>query len=1461
MNALLDPAHQGSVNGQISLTINNGNLTFTPNYFCVNYVKLGYIFPIGSGANLPDIELGTYGGQLTFSIKNNYLFIAAGANVTGGSFEEPFSINNVSYTYDLCTNGDPNPDDTTDFCSVNYNKVWSGTEMNAFLDPAHQGSVNGQIGITITNGVLVFTPNYFCVNYIKLGNIFPIGSGVTLPDITLGTHEGLTFSIKNNYLFIAAGINVTGGSFEEPYIINNISYTYDLCANADPNPSENNVLNVNENYILHSIFTKPFTKLEIENHLPVLDDKIENVKYYNGLGKLSQTIDVRQGTQNNDIISQVQYDEYGRLKKEFLPYPTSNTGDGKYRPNSINEASTFYHNRFQAQENWADINSVNPYTEKFYEASSLDRVIESAYPGKDWARNNGHTVKFDFQTNLSQEVRKYDVVFPNSNTNIHNLDENSFYDIGQLYKTTTKNENWTLADGKNKTIEIFKDKNNKTILQREFNGGLAHNTYYVYDIYGNLSYVIPPTASDTIEAQINTNPTATLPNTLVQNICYVYRHDKRKRIVEKKIPGKGWEYIIYDKHDRPVLSQSPNLRTANKWNFIKYDVYDRAVFSGQFTYNSPSGNIDTALREELQSLINNNIGLNETRTTQTFQNGGIAINYTNANFPNASNSNFTVFTVNYYDDYNFKPYGQSVIIPTQTSYVNTIATNVKTLSTATLTRVLGQNHWIFDLGAFDNLGREVWHKSKNTFLQTEDLTESKHDFTGNVIESKMTHTNAVTSTNLVVINKYVYDKSNRLLKSTQKSGNNPEELIVFNKYDELGTLIQKKVGGPAPSLTDTYNSVTTMLQTIDYSFNIRGWLTTINNPADNINNSGRLFAYKLNYNKPESGATALYNGNISETSWKTKSNANNQIRKYNYTYDALNRLTQSSYIGNYTLVANSSQIENYSEGNIQYDKNGNITHLERYGLKSTGNLIDKIDNLNYIYEPGSDKLKQVTDSGAIDGFKDLNAPNNIDYTYDANGNMITDINKGITAITYNHLNLPEKITFQPDASHPNTISYTYDAFGNKITKTVHESKKNQSGAWLPTTITRTDYANGFIYENNVLQFFSHPEGYVAHSTGTFSYIYQYKDHLGNIRLSYKKNASNLVIIEENNYYSFGLKHKGYNNVYNPIGNTNAQKYKYNGKELQEELGLNMYDYSARNYDPALGRWMNIDPLAEKFFSMSPYTFCNNNPLYFVDPTGMAPDGWIEQLNSGGNSTFTYRSDIDNAQQAKDAGFENVVGVTESHRVWNDTYGYSYNLNADGSVTNGQGYTMDNRFDLNTLGGTSIKASNPLGAYGFYNFNAGIGFTALEHGSGITRIGTNATFYTATASGRVFYGNQYVSTFGLSKIGTGLGYLGAGAGLVFDGIGVYNYYQNPNDPNAVSPAKASLNTGMAAYGLWGGPGGLALSLGYGALEAFYPGGAAKAMEDTGKRQVEFDRIINKNSGMAPQYIFPYGSQKF
>ena len=273
--------------------------------------------------------------------------------------------------------------------------------------------------------------------------------------------------------------------------------------------------------------------------------------------------------------------------------------------------------------------------------------------------------------------------------------------------------------------------------------------------------------------------------------------------------------------------------------------------------------------------------------------------------------------------------------------------------------------------------------------------------------------------------------------------------------------------------------------------------------------------------------------------------------------------------------------------------------------------MDYVDKLIYEYSPKSNQLIDVVDNADDSstntfngGFKDKYAGNNYIYG-DANGNMTKDNNKDINSISYNHLNLPTSVTFADDRS----IRYTYDATGVKLKKEIFLSLPD---LFNPVANTTTYYAGNYIYEKDgsgeSLKFFSHPEGYIEKNGAVFDYVYQYKDHLGNIRLSYKNISTtgvNLQIVEENNYYPFGLEHKGYG-----APRISNHPYKFGGKEFNEELGLDWYDVSARNYDPALGRWMNIDPLAEKMRRHSPYNYAFNNPLRFTDPDGMAPQDII-----------------------------------------------------------------------------------------------------------------------------------------------------------------------------------------------------------------------------------------------------------
>ena len=374
--------------------------------------------------------------------------------------------------------------------------------------------------------------------------------------------------------------------------------------------------------------------------------------------------------------------------------------------------------------------------------------------------------------------------------------------------------------------------------------------------------------------------------------------------------------------------------------------------------------------------------------------------------------------------------------------------------------------------------------------------------------------------------------------------------------------------------------------------------------------------------------------------WKTGSD--NIKRKYNYSYDHLNRLLQADYSKEGNTTFNS-----YLE-QLTYDKNGNIQSLVRNGNMDTDGMQfeNPIDNLTYLYDDtNKNQLLRVFDATSnTQGFKDDTDGTDInhdiseapDYAYDANGNMTEDKNKGIENIVYNHLNLPVEIVFPTGK-----ITYLYNAVGQKIKKTVTQGD-----------VVSTEYLSGFQYKDAVLQFFPHAEGYVKYtpasgkgSVAKYNYIYNYTDHLGNIRLSYAKDPSDgvLKIIEENHYYPFGLKHSNYNSdqlilekneeeilkfiPINPLL-TATYKYKYNGKELQDEFGLNMYDYGARNYDPALGRWMNIDPLAELSRRWSPYTYAMNCPTYFIDPDGMLSQSFIDEMwqKSGDDTTWTNNND-------------------------------------------------------------------------------------------------------------------------------------------------------------------------------------------------------------------------------------------
>ena len=1224
-----------TLTGSFSLVASNSGFTsvsstsfdITP-LLIPTFVQFGSVCS-GSNLSLPTNSINGVTGTWTPALNNTatttYTFTPyAGQNAI--STTQIIVVNpNVTPTFTavnpICSGDSLAPLPTTSNEIIGITGTWSPAINNTATTTYTFTPTAGQCATTATQTIVV-NPNVIPT----FTGVAPITAGDTLAPLPTTSNEiiGITGTWSpplNNTTTTTYTFTPNAGQCATSTTLT-ITVTTNGNNNGNTGGSNNNSASLTENYI------KTTTYRDSNGGNPVA-----NITYFDGLGRPMQQILGKNSPSGKDIVTHMEYDAFGRQEKEYLPF-VSSQNNLSYIDGSGLTADIIT----QYQDKYGDL---NPYSQKKFEDSPLNRVLKHAAPGNDWALGAGHEIKFDYQTNVDNEVKLFKVVLtPDYDISLVNGTGTTFYEPNQLYKTITYDENTAPipSETAGSTVE-FKDKEGHVVLKRTYESGEKHDTYYVYDDYGNLTFVIPPKAAD-----------LSITDDILKDLCYQYKYDYRNRLVEKKLPGKQWEFIVYDKLDRPVATGpalSPFGDGSWGWLITKYDAFNRVVYTGWENASATS-----ATRVSKQSEQNTATTLSESKSTSGNAIDGVAVNYSNDTVP----TTFKLLTVNYYDDYNYPN------APSAPTSLGTVLTNAKGLATGSWSRVLttasetlGETASTF----YDPKARPIRVYTQN-YLGGYTYTDSKLDFTGKTLYTITKHKRIASDTELAIKEVFTYSDQDRLLTHTHQINNGNVELLASNTYDELGKLISKNVGG-APS-----SSIG--LQKVDYAYNIRGWLTGINDVA-NLTQNGEpqdLFAFKINYNtignETNYVGTKLFNGNIAETYWRTSND--DVLRKYSYEYDNLNRLKNAVYQKPGSAV---SLTNSYNES-MSFDKNGNIQNLQRTGEYDDAVYNLQIDNLTYAYDQNKqNQLVKVDDtSNNPKGFKDVISP--IDYEYDLNGNMTKDVNKEITNIIYNHLNLPTKIIF----GSTGTIDYIYNANGKKLEKIVT----------INGTITNTKYLDGFQYINDVLQFFPHAEGYVNKTGTTYNYVYNYTDHLGNIRLSYAFNTeiNELTILEESNYYPFGLKHGNYNmtkQFYDQIQNGQVlirlsgplpYKYKYNGKELQDELGLNWYDYQARNYDPALGRWMNIDPLAEKSRRFSPYTYALNNPIYFIDPDGMMADGWIEHTDSAGKQSVTYDAQVTTVAQAKEKGYTDVKQVLPEANVTNNVNGDKIALNKDGTYS-------------------------------------------------------------------------------------------------------------------------------------------------------------------------------------------------
>ncbi len=861
-----------------------------------------------------------------------------------------------------------------------------------------------------------------------------------------------------------------------------------------------------------------------------LKDVKQATQYFDGLGRPLQTV-VKEGSlptggSATDLVSPVVYDQYGREVYKYLPFASNtltgytNINDGTFKENPFQQQVAFYNTQLNGQAGEVNIgvNQLNwAYSKTNFETSPLNRATDTYAPGTSWVGSESYVnpaqrrnVQVKYWVNTATDDVKIWGVTNSGSTGTFgsyavetSLDNPSGkYAAGKLSKSVTVDEH-------GKQVIEFKDKEGLVILKKVQLTATADNgtgddydgwmcTYYIYDDMANLRCVIQPEGVKTLAA--NSWSLSYSSGILLTEQCFRYEYDARNRMMMKKVPGAGEVYMVYDAKNRLVMTQDANMRAQSKWLVTKYDGFNRPAETG---------------------LWNNN--------GNTFSQHYTAA-YSSSSYPNTS-SGYELLTKTHYDDYSSLPAGLSDYLTTWNTHFSSTdndtwpypqmpakSTSTQGLVTWTQTKVLGTvSTFLNTVSYYDAKGRVIQVQSTNVTGGLDVMT-TQYSWAGQplvtVAKQEKGGTNAQTT---VAVSKLTYDDLGRLVKTEKKISNtnvnsgamSSYKTVAENEYDKLGQLVKKK-------LAPAYNS-NAGLETQNYEYNIRGWMLGMNRDYARDASNNNYFGFDLGYDKTNNNlinsqyyTANQYNGNITGMVWKSR--GDEEKRKYDFAYDAANRLLKADFTQYTSGGFNQSAGVNYdmkmgdgSDVATAYDYNGNILRMQQWGLKMTGSA--QIDDLGYSYLANSNKLMRVTESAAggsslggsivLGDFKDGSNTGTDDYSYDVNGNLELDNNKAISSITYNHLNLPSVIT----VTGKGTITYTYDAAGNKLQKTVAETGQPSK---------TTTYAGAAVYEDDVLQFVGMEEGRIRYVTASahtcpaqanrLQFDYMIKDHLGNVRM-------------------------------------------------------------------------------------------------------------------------------------------------------------------------------------------------------------------------------------------------------------------------------------------------------------------------------------------------------------------------
>ena len=813
---------------------------------------------------------------------------------------------------------------------------------------------------------------------------------------------------------------------------------------------------------------------------------LRHIDYYDELGMVSETVDVGGNTTNTPIKIKTDYNSQLKPMYQWTPVPSIGYD---------------YIDRYDVADAAEDAYGYydSPYSE--YDYDDFLQLAASTKPGDAWIEHPATVTRNMVPAGV---IRKYSI---DSNGNLV-IDNNSYYPYGLLTSVTTTDE-----DGRSMTL--FTDFHGNTVLERR---GSDNDTYYVYDQYGRLSYVLPPMCK-------GVSDTSTL-----SKYWYKYKYDERGRCIEKQLPGCSVIKYWYDNANRIESEQDGHLRSQSLYRNYKYDGIGRLLLQ---TVNSTRGE--------------------------------------------ATESNAKAVEVkNYYDDY---ATCQSELSCSFSIWADSI--NAKSSSpmeargklTATL-HTTSDGKKYFEIYRYDTKGRlsyklsaygDKWLKSVYT----------SYNFVGDVAstqESVYTHQGYQKLLLARRRTQNTYHLGTRLLATTtvthtNKNGNTSTQVVSQPTYDVYGNVTANNRPGSAADIAYNYDT-------------LHGWLRGISSPSG--------FSEQL---LREDATVPLFSGNIGSMQWRNTSNG--EQHQYDYTYDELGRLTNSDY------SSSALGTEGRYDETVSYNSNGSIITLQRGGMKNNGTF-GLIDNLTISYD--GNRLLKVTDAAEAlnyNGALDFNDGANADceYHYDSNGALTYDSNRGITSITYDYGHHPSEISMK---AKKKTHYNCYTSDGRKLSSKHEGMIPKGTGSYRRFSTTDL-YIDGLILRDGVPYIWQFDGGYVELDTnGTpTSWNYYVTDHLGSTR---KVVDSNNNVKETINYYPFGSEMK----MQDPAqmaGNT-WQPYRFTGKELDNQNGLNWYDFGARWFDVAgVPMWTSVDPLAEKYYPFTPYSYCAGDPVNKFDPDG------------------------------------------------------------------------------------------------------------------------------------------------------------------------------------------------------------------------------------------------------------------